>query len=326
MTRFRVVVMILVLALVALAFPSRMKGDEWNKKTIVTFSQPVEIPGVGAQVLPAGTYVFKLLDSSSDRHIVQIFNEREDHVYATILAIPNYRLQTTDKTVMTFGERAAGQPEAIRAWFYPGANWGQEFVYPKTRAIELAKLTNQPVLAMPAELANVITTPVKSVDEPPVIALKKAPVEAVKPTGEVVAMTEVVEPPPAQDRTCEYGERVGFREELAPHGQLNAAVGTDWAVVAGCRRCSFLNSEANCLSKRSGGWRGPPRREPIENAQDKPISRPERAPGLAHNKGQVRVTTCPWGRPGFPSIRRPLVGLRAQIPRRDWTDERSLPC
>jgi len=198
MNRLKVVAMVLCFALVFVAFPSVGKGDQWNKKTTVTFSQPVEIPGVGAQVLPAGTYVFKLLDSSSDRHIVQVFNKREDHVYATILAIPNYRLRTSDKTVMTFGERAAGQPEAIRAWFYPGANWGEEFVYPKTRAVELAKLTNQPVLAMPAELANVITTPVKSVAEQPVIALKEAPVEAVKPTGEVVAMTEVVELPPAQ--------------------------------------------------------------------------------------------------------------------------------
>src|SRR6476660_8176704 len=72
-------------------------AQSWNKKTVVTFSAPVEIPGVGAQVLPAGTYVFKLLDSQSDRHIVQVFNEDESHIYATILAIPNWRLQPTDK-------------------------------------------------------------------------------------------------------------------------------------------------------------------------------------------------------------------------------------
>jgi hypothetical protein len=186
------------LALVTLAFPLRTKADEWNKKTTMTFSAPVEIPGVGAQVLPSGTYVFKLLDSQSDRHIVQVFNVRGDHVYATILAIPNYRLKATDKTVMTFRERAAGQPEAIRAWFYPGRNWGEEFVYPKQRAIELAKITNLPVLAMPTELATNLTLPVASADEPPVVALKAAPIEAVKPTGEVVAMTEVVEAPPVQ--------------------------------------------------------------------------------------------------------------------------------
>jgi hypothetical protein len=108
-------------------------ADDWNKKTTVTFSEPVEVPGVGAQVLPAGTYVFKLLDSQANRHIVQIFNKEQTHIYTTILAIPNYRLRATDKTVMTFKERAQGEPEAIRAWFYPGREWGEEFVYPKSK-------------------------------------------------------------------------------------------------------------------------------------------------------------------------------------------------
>jgi hypothetical protein len=184
-TQFKTVAVIFCLCLVALAFSPNVKADEWNKKTTVTFSAPVEIPGVGAQTLPAGTYVFKLLDSLSDRNIVQVFSADETHVYSTILAIPNYRLRPTDKTVMTFKERAEGQPEAIRAWFYPGAQWGQEFVYPKTRAIELAKVTQEPVLATPIELASA-----------PVEALKTAPVEAVKPTGEVVTLAEVVQPPP----------------------------------------------------------------------------------------------------------------------------------
>ena len=88
MDRFRVVVMIFCLSLVALTFLPSAKADEWNRKTTVTFSAPVEVPGVGAQILPAGTYVFKIFDSLSDRHIVQIFNQAEDHVYTTILAIP----------------------------------------------------------------------------------------------------------------------------------------------------------------------------------------------------------------------------------------------
>ena len=206
MNRFKVGTMILCFALVALAFPSGAKSDEWNKKTTVTFSAPVEIPGVGAQILPAGTYVFKLLDSQSNRNIVQIFNERQDHVFSTILAIPNYRLRATDKTVMTFRERTSSRPEAIRAWFYPGMQWGQEFVYPKARAIELAKLTNMPVLAMPTELAPYLAEPIKSVDEPRAIALIKAPVEAVKPTGEVVPMSEVVEPMPVQTAAAQSTE------------------------------------------------------------------------------------------------------------------------
>lgn len=186
------------ISLVCTTLSSTASAQTWNKRTRVTFSAPVEIPGVGAQVLPAGTYIFRLLDSQSDRHIVQVFNKEETHVYATILAIPNYRLQATDKTVMTFAERSAGSPQAIRAWFYPGDNSGQEFVYPKTRAIELAKITQQPVLYIPDEIATNIIQPVREATEAPVIALKEAPIMAITPAGEVVPVAQVVVPPPVQ--------------------------------------------------------------------------------------------------------------------------------
>lgn len=180
---FATVLSVAVLCL--LAVPSA-SADDWNRKTVVTFSGPVEVPGVGAQTLPAGTYVFKILDSQSDRHIVQIFNRDETHVFTTILAIPNYRLKTTDKTVISFRERPAGQPEALKAWFYPGRQWGEEFVYSKSRAVELAKETNEPVLATPIELAAA-----------PIEALKTARIEAVDPKGEPVELAQVVEAPPA---------------------------------------------------------------------------------------------------------------------------------
>jgi len=200
MTRFKVIAVIFSVVLVAaLAFAPAVKADEWNRKTTVTFSGPVEIPGVhltGWGVLPAGTYVFKILDSLSDRHIVQIFNKDQTKIYATILAIPNYRLRATDKTVITFRERPAGQPEALRAWFYPGRNWGEEFVYPKAKAIVLAKETNMPVLFTPAETPVEVAEPIKSADAPVVVEMKRAPLMAIKPTGEEVAIAEVVTPPP----------------------------------------------------------------------------------------------------------------------------------
>jgi hypothetical protein len=198
MNRFKMAATILCLCLLTVTFALKVKADDWNKKTVVTFSQPIEIPG--GIILPAGTYVFKLMDSYSDRHIVQIFNEDQTHIYATILAIPNYRLQTTDKTVMTFGESAVGVPQAIRAWFYPGANSGEEFVYPKRRAMELAKAANVPILAMPAELESSITKPAKTATDEPVIALKEAPLTAVKPTGEEVDIAQVVTLPPASNQ------------------------------------------------------------------------------------------------------------------------------
>ena len=124
-----------VVCLIALgsALAPRTNADTWDRLTKVTFSGPVEIPG---QVLPAGTYWLKLLDSPSNRNIVQIFNEDRKKVHATILAIPDYRLKPTDKTVITFDEREANSPPAVKAWFYPGDTYGQEFVYPKVRAVQ----------------------------------------------------------------------------------------------------------------------------------------------------------------------------------------------
>jgi hypothetical protein len=185
-------------SVLCMIFTSSASAQTWNKKTVVTFNAPVEIPGVDAQVLPAGTYVFKLLSSQSDRHIVQIFNKNQTHVFATILAIPNYRLKATDKTVMTFAERRAGDPQAIRAWFYPGDNFGQEFVYPKKRAVELAKITNVPVVYIPDEVATNYTAPVTTETEPAVIVLKEVPLRAVQPTGEDVEIAQVIEQPPVQ--------------------------------------------------------------------------------------------------------------------------------
>ena len=180
------------LALLGAVLP-RAKADEWNQKTVFTFSGPVEIPG---QVLSPGTYVFKLMDSQSDRNIVQVFNKKENHLYGTFLTIPDYRLKPRGKTIITFEERAAGSPEAVKAWFYPGDNYGHQFVYPKVKAIELAKANNQPVASMPTELATNTTMPATTMREPHVVAMKRASLKAQKPTEEEVEVAEVFLPAP----------------------------------------------------------------------------------------------------------------------------------
>jgi len=209
MSRFKVVATIFCLSLAALAFSASVKADAWNKKTIVTFSQPVEVPG--GVVLPPSTYVFKLLDSASNRHIVQIFNEDQTHIYATVLAIPNYRLRVTGKTVITFTERAAGEPQAIRAWFYPGDNFGQEFVYRKSRAVELAKQTNSP---MTSELESEITKPTKSLNEEPEADLKQSQSTAVNPPEKEVEIAQAVEPPPAKTTPTPQEETADAPESM----------------------------------------------------------------------------------------------------------------
>ena len=124
---------------------SGARADEWNKKTILTFSGPVQIPGA---TLAAGSYVFKLADLAGNRHVVQVFDKDEKKIIATLLAIPNDRLDASDEPVVLFSERPAGSPQAVKVWFYPGNRIGNEFVYPKSMAMKIAKANHQSVLAM----------------------------------------------------------------------------------------------------------------------------------------------------------------------------------
>jgi hypothetical protein len=160
--------------LLGVAFAPTAPADEWNKKTIMTVSEPFQVPN---KVLPAGKYVMKLMDSQSDRHIVQIFDADETHLQTTILAIPNYRLQPTGKTVFTFWETPPGQPKALRAWFYPGDNFGQEFAYPKSAAAQIAAVTHQTVptveATQPAELPKAEVT--QTAPEEPVQVAQNTP-------------------------------------------------------------------------------------------------------------------------------------------------------
>lgn len=171
------IVMFCLVWLCALAAPSTMIADEEDKATKLTFSEPVEVPG---QVLSAGTYWFTLADSESDRNLVQIWNADRTRLVATVLAIPDYRMQPAGRTIIHFEERPSGSPEAIHSWFYPGDNFGLEFVYPKTRATQFAKQTSQPVLSMPNDQASSTAQS------------KQVPVKAITPSGEEIEISEIV--------------------------------------------------------------------------------------------------------------------------------------
>src|SRR5580658_2626653 len=109
---------VLILLLIA---GSVVRSSVSDKLTIFTFSAPVELPGV---TLPAGTYTFKLMDSASDRNVVQVFNKDMTKFYATELTIADYRPEPSDKTIVRFSETAPGAPPALKVWFYPGDNYG----------------------------------------------------------------------------------------------------------------------------------------------------------------------------------------------------------
>jgi hypothetical protein len=177
------------LALLSIAsMPPTVHADEWDKKTIFTFNAPVEVPG---KVLTPGTYVFKLLNSQADRHVVQVYNKDQNQLIGTFLTIPDYRMKPPDKPLITFEERAAGAPEAIKSWFYPGDNYGNEFVYPKARAVQLAQQSKQNVPSMPSQLASNITTASADQNSQKVTEMKQADIKAEEPSGDEVPVGAV---------------------------------------------------------------------------------------------------------------------------------------
>jgi hypothetical protein len=179
----------LVSSILGFVLVSGAQAQVWDKKTVLTFSQPVEIPG---HVLPAGTYTFKLLDSMSHRHIVQVFNADESQIIATVMAINDRRLAATGETVIRFDEVPAGSPEAIRAWFYPGDTTGHEFVYPKVRAAELAR-------------AAKVAVPALAVDVADVDALRTVPIVAITPDEREVPVELAMQVTPLPEETAPAG-------------------------------------------------------------------------------------------------------------------------
>jgi hypothetical protein len=160
----------------------------WNKKTTLTVNERIEIPGA---VLEPGNYVLKLVESDANRHIVRFLNEREDEVISTVIAIPNERLKVTGDTQFAWYETPMGAPPAIRAWFYPGDNFGQEFVYPKRRAVPIAAAAHEPVPFVADKEEPVMRAEVK-----PEQAVSKELKEAeVTPTAPPVQMAQAAPPP-----------------------------------------------------------------------------------------------------------------------------------
>jgi hypothetical protein len=127
-----------------LIFELAAHADEFDQSTTITFNQPMQIPG---QVLPAGTYLFKLASRDSDLNTVQVFNADRTVLYATLQTIATDRREPTGDVVVALAEPGAGEPDALLKWFYPGLETGHEFVYPRQKEKELAQDKQQTIVA-----------------------------------------------------------------------------------------------------------------------------------------------------------------------------------
>jgi len=168
----------IALAGIWLSMPNA-SAQRYDKKTTMTVNQPFEIPGVA---LPAGKYVMKLVDVAGSRTIVRFMNADEDTIYATLLGIPDYKLTTPEKSEFSFYEAKPGTPRQLRSWFYPGDNYGIEFVYPKAKAMEIATTSGEHVIAV----AELPAQPEEAVSE-----LEEEPIFAITPSGDEAKIEEV---------------------------------------------------------------------------------------------------------------------------------------
>jgi hypothetical protein len=200
-------------AIAALGFIPVIHADEWNKRTLVTVNEPII---AGNKVLQPGTYVWKLLDSQSNRNIVQIFNQDQSKLETTVMAIPNYRLQPAGKTQFTFWETPAGVPKAVRAWFYPGDNYGQEFAYPKKLVAQLASAQPVPIPAHynPPPEANPEPAAAPAPKPEPAAAPEPAPAPAPEPaaapTPQASAAPAATAEPETLPKTASYAPLIGL--------------------------------------------------------------------------------------------------------------------
>jgi len=178
-------------------------ASDYDNRTVITFNEPVMIAGVPVVTLEPGTYVIKLENHDHNRNIVRVFNERENKLFTTVLAIPNYRLFAKEKTTFSFWETPQGNPPALRAWFSAGDNWGQEFVYPTGLAAKMARDTGETVLTTTAEtVAELETAPIAEVtkagEEKPLEEAYVAPAPEPAPEPAPVEVA-AAEPAPAAE-------------------------------------------------------------------------------------------------------------------------------
>jgi hypothetical protein len=139
----------------ALFFELGAHADESDEATFMSFSAPVQIPG---QVLPAGTYLFELADHGSDTNVVQVFSSDRAVLYGTFLTISTERPDPADDTTVTLAEPESGGTPVLVNWFYPGRDIGNEFLYSKQTEKELARDSQQTIVAHQAPTPNTDTT------------------------------------------------------------------------------------------------------------------------------------------------------------------------
>jgi hypothetical protein len=145
------ITMCCALAIATMLMVTGARADEYTKRTFLTFSGPVQVPGM---TLPAGTYMFKLADPEGGRRAIQIWDEKGTKMFTMLLTIPDEQPEPKDDPVVLFSERPSGAASAVKSWFYPDERIGYEFIYPKGQAMKIAAATHTPVLSYDTDVKS----------------------------------------------------------------------------------------------------------------------------------------------------------------------------
>ena len=172
MTRGKVIWTACAVAVAAIFIAAVARAETFDKRTVFTFSQPISLPGV---TLPAGEYLFRIVDTTTSRKVVQVLSGDGKTPYAMLHTIPDIRRDPSGNPEVRFMETAKGHPNAVKTWWYPQETIGYEFIYPKAQARALAKEVVEPVLTTKEEAPQEVKT---------------AELERITPKGEEVAVAE----------------------------------------------------------------------------------------------------------------------------------------
>jgi hypothetical protein len=168
-------------ALVAAPAPAFAQSDRENSTFTVT--EPID---VGSFTLQPGTYLIKVVTLESNRNMIQVTNEDQTKVFASVLATPHHLTVDEAAPASRYIYYAAGpgQRKALRTWYARDTTNGQDIIYPKQRAIEIAAVTKAPVIAVPDEVKEaeyksaplLVVTPdqVKPYEAPPPVVVAEA--------------------------------------------------------------------------------------------------------------------------------------------------------
>jgi hypothetical protein len=194
MKAFRTLALAFTAAMLLLTLNPAARATEWEKTTVITFPYTVQVPGA---VLGTGTYVFKLNESPSNRNMVMIYDQNQQRLVTSVLAVPAFRFDASDNDIVRFSERPAGQPPAVAEWFYPGDNYGQEFVYTNYQPAQISQV-NTTDQGTPQDTT---TTPSQDTSTPAATSQPATPSDASQTTAPQTDTTPAATPDTSNTQT-----------------------------------------------------------------------------------------------------------------------------